>query len=415
MSKSYKDILNPSSEFEYMKIPKDTLLKPIIDSTIFNFNAEVMFKTKKHNGHIMCKDVIVANVVEDEISIVNGQLCPFYLLTGGDFLGWLSTRSIDIHRTHSRLLRKVLRLTEVDNRYSDDNIALASHAASITDCYWFKSLESNLNYKDVSKFSDILSDVALLGDLSIIDEYKNEVSPEFTNVGSFEKCWKYISDSWYLIKKATLEEKFSEYLTYKLGEHLGFKMAEYSINENLPNVILSKDFTNNGSYNFEPMFSLVRDNEDYDVNLKQLHELGQAYKADLVTDYINILFLDSLVNNVDRHTHNYGIIRKFDKGNLTNHVIGMAPNFDNNISLVSRPYKGISNRAPIAFLGMLVDLSEIYDKYKIPDLEYEDLNSIVKDCAKECNYDLNSFPVTDYIYNNYTFLLEHCIYWDIKD
>ena len=44
--------------------------------------------------------------------------------------------------------------------------------------------------------------------------------------------------------------------------------------------------------------------------------------------YMNILFLDAIVNNPDRHTKNYGILTSQEDGR----VLGMAPNYDNNMA-----------------------------------------------------------------------------------
>lgn len=50
------------------------------------------------------------------------------------------------------------------------------------------------------------------------------------------------------------------------------------------------------------MANLVQDNEDYDYNYDVLQNLNPP----LVKPYLDILFMDALVFNVDRHTQNYG-------------------------------------------------------------------------------------------------------------
>lgn len=44
--------------------------------------------------------------------------------------------------------------------------------------------------------------------------------------------------------------------------------------------------------------------------------------------------MDALCLNVDRHTQNYGVLQNRSNGT----IVGMTPNFDNNIALISRGY-----------------------------------------------------------------------------
>ena len=83
--------------------------------------------------------------------------------------------------------------------------------------------------------------------------------------------------------------------------------------------VISKDYTE-GRLNFEPMANLVQDNEDYDYNYDVLQNLNPP----LVKPYLDILFMDALVFNVDRHTQNYGLLRCRETGE----ILSMAPNFD---------------------------------------------------------------------------------------
>ena len=50
--------------------------------------------------------------------------------------------------------------------------------------------------------------------------------------------------------------------------------------------------------------------------------------------YLEIIFLDAVCENVDRHTNNYGVLRDVVSGK----ILSLAPNYDNNLALVSRGY-----------------------------------------------------------------------------
>ena len=98
-------------------------------------------------------------------------------------------RAIDCHRANSRLLKKALRLAEKD----DISTVISVNAVTITDCYWIKPLDSELQYADVRFDNDYFSNLALTGSYDSFNKAANSNisrTPELTNIGSFEKCWK---------------------------------------------------------------------------------------------------------------------------------------------------------------------------------------------------------------------------------
>ena len=81
---------------------------------------------------LMSRDVEIARIEGRQLYPLREELMPLYLRQTGNLEEWLAHRAIDRHRTHSRLLKKVLRLSEKD----DASTALAMQAATITDTYW---------------------------------------------------------------------------------------------------------------------------------------------------------------------------------------------------------------------------------------------------------------------------------------
>lgn len=273
-------------------------------------------------GDLMSRDTVIAKINTGSLSVVNEELLPLYLKKTSYFEGWLRDRAIDTSRTNSRLLKKALRLTTAD----DIELVLKVRAATVTDTYWFRPDGSGLSYEDIRFKSNPFDKLALNGDP---DSFNHDYSPtpELTNIGSFEKCWSLISGEWWMYKQANEQELFSELFMYELGMALGFPMAHY---EKDGNYIKSRDFTSGGAMNYEPAVGIVGDEEDYAFNYTELKKLSAACAA----DYIKLVYMDTLCFNMDRHTKNYGILRDPDSGA----VLGMAPNFDNNIALISRGY-----------------------------------------------------------------------------
>ena len=126
-----------------------------------------------------------------------------------------------------------------------------------------------------------------------------------------------------MYKTGTEAERFSELFVCKLCKALGFPVAEY---ENRTPYIRTKDFTG-GTLNFEPAAYLVGDEEDYATNYEAFLTFGQ----EIADRYVELLLMDTFCRNVDRHTYNYGVLREPETGR----VLALAPNFDNNIALIS--------------------------------------------------------------------------------
>ena len=153
------------------------------------------------NGYLMSKDKVIAKIENSNIVPVCNELLPLYLKRVSNFEAWLENRAIDKHRTNSRLLKKALRLTTAD----DLEVVLRVNAATITDAYWYKSENSNLSYEDIRFKENMFDKLALYGDL---DSFNNDyqTTPELTNIGSFEKCWRVIDGDWWLYKQGNQNE-----------------------------------------------------------------------------------------------------------------------------------------------------------------------------------------------------------------
>lgn len=284
---------------------------------------------------VMSKDRVVARFDSmNHLVWKNEALCPLYFNRTENLDGWLVSRAIDSHRPNSRLLKKALRLAERD----DVSTVLSVHAVTVTDTYWIKEADSDLTWDDVRFKKDYFSTLALKGDygsFASAGASGKSHTQELTNIGSFEKCWRLKDGVWWLYKQADAQELFSEYFISLLGKQLGFDMAEYVPCSDYvrPKIraIRTRDFTDGASVNFEPLDAVMGENvEDYIHTYDVLKQFGQ----DIASDYVSIVFMDALCANPDRHSFNLGILRDVDTGK----VLRLAPNFDNNMALISRGY-----------------------------------------------------------------------------
>ena len=338
------------------------------------------------NYEILSGDTLVAIWKDGCLTVVNENLLPLYLHKRQNADMWLETRAIDSHRANSRLLKKALRLVEKD----DVSTVIHVNGATITDNYWIREIGSDLTYADVKFSDDYFSNLALRGNYDSFNRAANSKrskTPELTNVGSFEKCWKLRSGKWWMYKKATHDELFSELFICELGKALGMNMAVYERGEGY---IKSLDFTNAASVNFEPASTFMGDNEEYSDVIKALETLcPQA-----IPDYIQMIFLDTICANPDRHTNNFGLLRDTETGEL----IGFAPNYDNNMALISRGYP-TKPGAKDMLISLLQELLEEYPQYGkyLPEIT-EDM---VRRVIQKLNMKVKSQVIVDLVMGRY--------------
>ena len=235
---------------------------------------------------ILSNNNLVAVWKSDELEVIEVDLLPSYLQYDTNAENWLKSRAADNRRANIRLLKKALRLAERD----DISTVVHVNGATITDNYWVRPLNSSLTYDDVKFDDDFFSNLALKGNYDSFNKAANSKrskTPELTNVGSFEKCWKLRDGKWWMYKRATHSEMFSELFVYKLGKKLGMNMAHYERGDGF---IKSLDFTDSAKLNFEPASTFMGDNEDYIDVVKALGSICPA----AIEDYIKMIFLDTI-------------------------------------------------------------------------------------------------------------------------
>ena len=274
-------------------------------------------RAKNFSGNLMMEDRVVAVFENGETKYVDEQLCPLYIKRTHDLESFLASRAIDQTRRNSRILKKVLGISENNEAI----ISLYSHGACITDNYWFKAKGSKLKYKDIRFDSDCYSETALNGDISYIYK-KPKLTPHLTTPGSYEKSWKIRNGKWYLYKKGNEDELFSELFCSKLAALTGIPSAVYEMDDG---VIRTENFA--AKLNFEPLEGIAGDNDNFDHVFFVLNGLS----AGIAKQYLLLIWFDAIIKNVDRHNENCGLLRDRNNGK----IVSLAPNFDNNLALLS--------------------------------------------------------------------------------
>ncbi len=296
----------------YLLMNKDTNVAAFDKKPVTDFSDEVLFYEVERMGKL-----------------------PFGF---DDINTWLDGRKSSKHNAH---LQKIMRQMGCDD---NEGFIRATHAATINDTFWIKSDCESLTWGQISlysnQFTETISRLAFEGVGLYVADFSS-TSPELACEGSFRKCFR---------KEKQCGNFGSDIFIYKRGNEYGSGLEPYC--EMLASeiaAIISPD-------NYVPYHTvLLHDKLASKCNLFTNEQYGYASFSKLmkaknlqdVFDYFEsigasqafreMLVVDSLCFNQDRHAGNYGVLFHND----TLEITGMAPVFDLNLSML--PYVSMSD------------------------------------------------------------------------
>lgn len=237
---------------------------------------------------------------------------------------FLESRKAPKHRKHIRQLLE---------QYGCDDLEgflQVTHALSLNDTFWVKSADSALTWREVSlytnDFSEIISQAAFDGTLSKTD--LSSTSPEFGTDGYYAKCWVRESAGIFLYKSGSAHyevEPLSEYLASQIAAELCPGAVPYDMGHHHGKLVSKCPLFTSETTGLAKASAVFRGKEHTMPELLSYFSgigNGDAFRRMCV--------LDAVILNPDRHYGNFGVL--FDTDTLE--VIGMAPVFDHNRSLL---------------------------------------------------------------------------------
>lgn len=342
----------------------------------------------KPDGYLMSGDKTIARIENGLLTDTDNARLPFYLQCCNDLSGWLRSRAADRGRGHVRLIETASGLTAAD----DAEFAMFVHAAKLTDNFWIKREGERLTYAQIRFKQNPLADTALSGVKPHFQPGKRTdalYSPEFTNTGSFEKCWRREKDGWWLYKSGNPDNHYAELFMERIGLAFGIPMAHYELAEG-GKCIRSKDLTNDGEVNLDHASGLIGDAyDDYRLNYQAFSRMS----PDMAAAYLDMLYMDALCCNTDRHENNYGVLRSAQTGE----TISFAPLFDHNLALFAgcSPASGVpstSDRLIDSFCSFVYDKNLPFRQPYLPKFQIEEI-------AKSIPIPYDSKAVTEFIFD----------------
>ena len=208
---------------------------------------------------------------------------------------------------------------------------------SLSDHYWVKPAGSNLSWDEVNFFeNDFSPDVgdALLGKLSKTSDIDLR-SPDWTCDGNLRKRWAILDGKRCLVKAGSgpfQQQPFNEVIATKIAQRLAIPHIPYTLlwDEGLPYSVC-EDFVTPDTELIPAWRVMQTQKKDNQTSVYQ-HYRNCCEKLGVpnVTHALNqMLVLDYLIANEDRHFNNFGLLRNPD----TLKWLGPAPIYDSGSSL----------------------------------------------------------------------------------
>ena len=240
---------------------------------------------------------------------------------------WLRHRTIPANRAYAQNFLSKNGLRENDFI----GILQVCKGLSLTDCYWVTYPDDQKTFAEVNlfdnRFSQVLSQIAFTGyGSSPVSKFRS--SPEFTTNGMLPKAWRRKEGEVLLYKGGTSglantgKEPYSEFYAAQVAEAMGIPHVTYGLSKWKGQLCSTCEPFTSKDVSFVPASTLI--------NTSKISKIIDWYDDHgWKNDLADMLVLDAIIRNTDRHLGNFGFL----VDNHTNQLLRPAPVFDNGLSL----------------------------------------------------------------------------------
>ena len=289
------------------------------------------------NTPLMSLDIdIKTSYVKEILKIHNAEPMPISVYSddettlGENFTQWWNGRSIPASR---RQLRERLQELHVS---AMAEIINKSFGLSLSDQYWIKPLGTDIAWKDINFFTNEFS--TDMGEFLIDNRFNGELdmhSPDNTSDGLIQKKWIIEDGIRCLMKTGTppfVQEPFNEVIGSRILACMSVPYVEYTLAEDEQRFYSKCSNFIDEDHEYVSAYYICKsmcfeEGTAKEEQLKRAMEHYQIYDGEKFVH--QMLCLDFLIMNVDRHWGNFGFIRNVN----TLEIERPAPIFDNGNSL----------------------------------------------------------------------------------
>ena len=243
---------------------------------------------------------------------------------------WLNTRRPPRNREYASELYKQAGLAEDDL----NGFLTVTKGLSVEDAYWTPGIHDTTRFNDVNLFdhsmSSILSLVAYTGRSEYPSGTVSGLSSEWSTGGTFPKAWRRVEGKLKLYKSYAFQEQvnsvYAEFYASQILDALGYSHVPYTLHKWKGKLAAVSDLFTSKEVAYAPYAEVHRETHPYAV-LSAMLKAGEPLQV--VEQARRMYIADVLMQNLDRHTNNFGYLRE----NSTGRLVGFAPLFDHNLSL----------------------------------------------------------------------------------
>ncbi len=156
------------------------------------------------------------------------------------------------------------------------------------------------------------------------------LSSEWSTGGTFPKAWRRVEGKLKLYKSYAFQEQvntvYAEFYASQILDALGYSHVPYTLHKWKGKLAAVSDLFTSKEVAYVPYDEVHREMHPYAV-LSAMLKAGEPLQV--VEQARRMYIADILMQNLDRHTNNFGYLR----GNSTGRLVGFAPLFDHNLSL----------------------------------------------------------------------------------
>jgi hypothetical protein len=263
------------------------------------------------------------------------------------------------------------------------SLLLGSYGLNLTDQYWIHKTDADLDWNDVNFFNNEFKEVIDFDFTGVRTDGRNiAVAPDLTVDGSLRKKWVIVQGGRFLIKSGRydeMQEPFNEVTGSKIMKLFGIEHVEYSLvrnkSDNMP-LSACKCMVDENTEYLDAKFVIdtepSRGRNAYDRFIKTCEKKGISGAKEKIDEMIAV---DFIIGNTDRHIGNFGIIRDadtlkwlkiapiFDNGNSLCHNINKIDSVEDNINSRCR-WLGIGNFQSLKYSSF----PKWYSKDKMTDI-----------------------------------------------
>ena len=288
---------------------------PVADIDIYESSGTIINVEKTHNPEHLPVGV----------HLINGKV------NRNGLNAWWRERSIPAERTD---INSVFAKLDI---HSIKQLTIYCKGLSLSDCYWIKPIGSELKWEDINFFKNTFS--LDMGDVMFgtIKPGSNMdlCSPDNTTEGCLKKRWIKTDGKRYLIKAGEppfYQQPFNEVIASMVMERLGISHIPYTLTwiDGKPYSVCEDFITSDtelvSAWKVLQMCPKYNHHNDFLHYIRMCEENGVENIRHALDEMI---VLDYIIANEDRHFNNFGIVRNAD----TLQWIGAAPIFDSGTSL----------------------------------------------------------------------------------